>query len=159
MLFLPRIRFFPFCFIPSLHLPGSFLFCLSPFLSGILFFHFSPFKTVLLSPFPSLVLPCFRYLGPVSPLGYLNSFLLLHLPLSPSFTFLTPLCLQVPDAAVQTSNCSSACKSWKELTSPTPIDVERSCMCPAADKQLPGRKGLPFPPSLASHVCLEPKSL
>lgn len=124
MLFLPRIRVFFLLFhsFSSFYLPGSFLFCLSPFLPGILFFHFSPFKTVLLSPFPSFVPPCFRDLHPVSPLAGISVpffFFFLPFPFSPSFTFLTPLCLQVPDAAVQTSNCCSACKSWKELTSPS----------------------------------------
>lgn len=38
----------------------------------ILFLHFSPYKTILLSPLPSFVVSCFHYLYPISPLGYLK---------------------------------------------------------------------------------------
>lgn len=50
-----------------------------------------------------------------------------------SFTFLAPLCLQVPAAAVQTSTCCSASKRAHNA---------HGC---GADKQLPGRKGLLLP--------------
>lgn len=47
-------------------------------------------------------------------------------------------------------------RSWPAQT---PTDVERSCMCPAANNNSQAIRGCLFPPSLPSHVCLEQKSL
>lgn len=112
--------------LSSFYLPGSFFVLLVSFPVWYPILTFSPFKTILLSPLPSFVLSCFRYIYPISPLGYLNSVLFLHFHLSPSFTSLTPLCLQVCSCI-----CCSAGRSWEGQTSPPthcwPEELQVSC--------------------------------
>lgn len=151
MLPLLRMRVFFFCFIPSLICQGLFLFCLSPFLRSILFFHFFPFKSALLSPFHSFVLPCFRYLCPVSPLGYPNFFLSLHSPLSfphslSAFRYLMQLYRHLPAALPA-----------NQPTRPWMFSRAACVLQPTNNSQ--AVRGCFSAPSLSSHLCLEQKPL
>lgn len=159
MLFLPRIRFFSpllFHFLSSFYLPGSFSFCMCLFLSGILFFHFSSFKTVLLSPFHLFVCPCFCYLCPgVSQILSFSAFP----PSLPALLSSLPSASRYLMQLYRHLTAALPANPGRSWPAQMPMDVERSCMRPAANNNSQAIRGCLFPPSLPSHVCLEQKSL
>ena len=138
-----RVTFFPFVSFPLSFLSAGvfFVFLLSCLVSHS--FTYLPSKL-----FFSLLFPHLYFLASATYVLFLpwgiSSRLFLHFPLSPCFTSSLPSAFRYFMQFYRHQTAALPAdpgRSWSAQTTA----VERSCMCPAADKQLPGRKGLPLP--------------
>lgn len=149
MLFLPRISFFHFVSITLFSLfafPLTPLPCLPVFLfSCLVLYSFSLLPSKLyFSPLfpPSHALSCFHDLGPISPSGYLNSFLFLHFLSLPALLSSVSSYLIQPYRPLTAALSANPERSWPAQI---PIDFNKGCVCSVTDKQLRGRSVLPLP--------------